>query len=234
VALGRAIVRKPAAFLFDEPLSNLDAKLRVEMRAELKKLHHRLQTTSIYVTHDQVEAMTLGNKIVILNNGVIQQVDNPLVVYEFPKNLFVAGFIGAPPMNFFKGTITRENGNLLFDEGSKRIRLPAGFAPAVSKAAGREVVFGIRPENLFISGQSAPEADQGSSLKAEVKVVEPLGSEMILYLSTARHDFIGRVDSHVRVDVGDVLDVGIELKKAHIFDPASGENLSLGADRNVN
>jgi len=236
VALGRAIVRKPAAFLFDEPLSNLDAKLRVGMRAELKKLHHRLQTTSIYVTHDQVEAMTLGNMIVVMNNGIVQQVDTPLKVYEYPTNQFVAGFIGAPPMNFLRGKLFAENGKVYFDEGTAQIKLFKGFNDSVSDLIGKDVVFGVRPENLFIVRDNAPEGreeDAAAYIAAEVKVIEPLGSEMILYLGTEKHDFIGRVDSHVSVNIGDTLKVGINMKKVHIFDAESGENKSLNADREL-
>ena len=234
VALGRAIVRQPAAFLFDEPLSNLDAKLRVGMRAELKKLHHRLQTTSIYVTHDQVEAMTLGNKIVVMNDGIVQQVNSPLRVYEYPANQFVAGFIGAPPMNFLWGNLFAENGNVFFDEGTAHVKLFSGFKDSVSDLIGKNVVFGFRPENLFVHQREAVEEGRGDAyLDVEVKVIEPLGSEMILYLGTEKHDFIGRVDSHVSVDIGDTLRVGIEMKKVHIFDAESGENKSLNVDREL-
>jgi len=234
VALGRAIVRKPAAFLFDEPLSNLDAKLRVGMRAELKKLHNRLQTTSIYVTHDQVEAMTLGNKIVVMNDGVVQQVDAPLKVYEYPTNQFVAGFIGAPPMNFMNGNLYEENGDIIFGEGTANLKLYGGFKDSISDLVGKDVVFGVRPENLFVmQGEASKSYEAAAFLDVEVKVMEPLGSEMILYLGTEKHDFIGRVDSHVVVDVGDTLKVGINMKKVHIFDGETGENKTLSASRDL-
>ena len=226
VAVGRAIVRQPAAFLFDEPLSNLDAKLRVEMRAELARLHQRLATTMIYVTHDQVEAMTLGSRIVVMNEAEIQQVDEPLQVYDYPVNRFVAGFIGTPSMNFLEGSLTRADGKLTFDEGTCRIDLPTDLAEGLSSFDGRNVEFGVRPENLFHAG-AGQDAELRSIIKAEVRVIEPLGDEMILYLGTARHEFIAKVDSHFRTKVGSILDVPVDLNKIHIFDRESGENVSL-------
>ncbi|MBM4044337.1 MAG: sn-glycerol-3-phosphate ABC transporter ATP-binding protein UgpC [Planctomycetes bacterium] len=226
VAVGRAIVRKPKAFLFDEPLSNLDAKLRVEMRAELNKLHQRLQTTMIYVTHDQVEAMTLGDRIVVMNNGVIQQVAEPLELYDKPRNKFVAGFIGTPPMNFLDGTLEAQNGAFYFNEGSSRLRLPDEFAPKVGGYVGKTVTFGIRPESIYDSAFYG-ETTEGSTLETTVNVVEPLGDEMILYLSTGRHDFIGKVDSHHKVEVNQEMEVVFDLRKAHLFDRDTGENITL-------
>ncbi len=226
VAVGRAIVRKPKVFLFDEPLSNLDAKLRVEMRAELNKLHHRLQTTMIYVTHDQVEAMTLGDRIVVMNDGVIQQVDEPLELYERPRNKFVAGFIGTPPMNFIDGELERVDGAVYFNEGRQRLRLPEDLTPSDPSYIGKKVVFGIRPEHIddrtFV-GEVPPD----TTLECLVNVVEPLGDETLLYLSTKNHDFIAKVDSHHRVEVNQEIEVVLDLSKAHIFDADTGENLTL-------
>ncbi|MFH0962647.1 MAG: sn-glycerol-3-phosphate ABC transporter ATP-binding protein UgpC [Planctomycetota bacterium] len=226
VAVGRAIVRQPAAFLFDEPLSNLDAKLRVEMRAELARLHHRLSTTMIYVTHDQVEAMTLGSRIVVMNAGRIQQVDEPLRVYDYPANRFVAGFIGTPPMNFLKGKLVRDDGKLSFEEGTCWLDLPKAVANELAAYEGKQVEFGVRPENLFHQGRGA-EPGLRNVLKAEVRVVEPLGDEMILYLATAKHEFLAKVDSHFRTEVGNQLDVPVDLGKIHVFDQETGENVSL-------
>ena len=226
VAVGRAIVRKPKVFLFDEPLSNLDAKLRVEMRAELNKLHHRLQTTMIYVTHDQVEAMTLGDRIVVMNEGVIQQVAEPLELYDRPMNRFVAGFIGTPPMNFIGGRLETDDGAVFFNEGTSRLRLPADMEPGLRQFEGQEVVFGIRPDHMedkAFTGDVPPH----TTLEAMVNVVEPLGDETILYLSTGEHDFIAKVDSHHRVEVNQEIEVVLNLSKAHVFDVNTGDNLTL-------
>ncbi len=226
VAVGRAIVRKPKVFLFDEPLSNLDAKLRVEMRAELNKLHHRLQTTMIYVTHDQVEAMTLGDRIVVMNDGVIQQVDEPLELYERPQNQFVAGFIGTPPMNFIDGTLDQEDGAVFFNEGRQRLRLPEDLAPGLKDYIGKAVTFGMRPEHMddkaFVG-----EVANDTTLECMVNVVEPLGDETLLYLATTNHDFIAKVDSHHRVEVNQEIEVVLDMSKAHIFDADTGDNLTL-------
>ena len=226
VAVGRAIVRKPKVFLFDEPLSNLDAKLRVEMRAELNKLHHRLQTTMIYVTHDQVEAMTLGDRIVVMNDGVIQQVAEPLELYDRPTNRFVAGFVGTPPMNFIEGRLEKADGAVFFDEGTTKLRLPVDLVPGVKNHVGKKVVFGIRPEHMddkAFMGDVPPH----TTLEAMVNVVEPLGDETILYLSTGKQDFIAKVDSHHRVEVNQEIEVVLNLGKAHVFDADTGENLTL-------
>jgi len=226
VALGRAIVRKPAAFLFDEPLSNLDAKLRVEMRAELAKLHHRLHTTTIYVTHDQVEALTLGDRIVVLDDGVIQQVAPPLVVYDYPANMFVAGFIGTPPMNFIEGSLAREDGRLYFVREGMRVKLTADLAERVSDYAGKDVVFGVRPENIQVKGQTNLREDE-NVVSSKVNVVEPLGDDMIVYLTAGGKDFIAKLDSHVRLQVEDVPEMLFDVESAHIFDPEEGTNISL-------
>ena len=226
VAVGRAIVRQPKAFLFDEPLSNLDAKLRVEMRAELNKLHNRIATTMIYVTHDQVEAMTLGDRIVVMNAGIIQQVGAPLEIYNRPRNKFVAGFIGTPPMNFLDGMLTRRNGGLAFEEGSATIPLPASLTERLAPVVGRKVFFGIRPDDIRDHPPMGERAET-FTLKTTVDVVEPLGDEMILYLKTPAHEFIGKVGSHGGVTDGQALEVNMNLDKVHVFDAETGENLCL-------
>jgi len=226
VAVGRAIVRKPAAFLFDEPLSNLDAKLRVEMRAELAKLHHRLQTTTIYVTHDQVEAMTLGDRIVVLNDGIIQQVAPPLVLYDQPANMFVAGFIGTPPMNFLKGSLMREGDRTYFKFDGAKVKLPRDLSSRIGAYMGKEITFGVRPENVLVKGHTDVQEDE-NVVSSQVTVVEPLGDEQTIYLQTGGQDFIAKVDSHVRLSVGDNVSMVVDVARAHIFDQASGENVSL-------
>ena len=227
VAVGRAIVRKPKAFLLDEPLSNLDAKLRVSMRAELSKLHRRLETTMIYVTHDQIEAMTLGWRIVVMNDGIIHQVAEPLEVYDRPKNRFVAGFIGTPPMNFVDGTLAAEDGGVRLNSGTSHLRLPDWLARCLAGHIGSKVNFGVRPEDL---GDLVPggKHSEGQTLPVTVNVVEPLGDECIVYFSAGDHELIGKVASHHRLKVNDELEIRVNMDKVHVFDAATGENLSLG------
>lgn len=215
VAVGRAIVRKPEAFLFDEPLSNLDAKMRVQMRAEISKLHSKLETTMIYVTHDQIEAMTMADRIVIMKDGIIQQVDEPLNVYDNPANLFVAGFIGTPPMNSFRGNIQKIDGKLFFKDESVEIALPAEWDKA-EEYVDKEVVFGIRPEDL--GSEEAEYIKDTPKIKAKIEVVEPMGSETYLYLAIGTHSFIARVDAHRKTVVGDEIELSITMNKAHMFD----------------
>ncbi len=181
VALGRAIVRDPKVFLFDEPLSNLDAKLRISMRAELLSLHQRLKTTTIYVTHDQMEAMTMGDRIVVMKDGVIQQVDTPQKVYDHPINQYVAGFIGSPPMNFIEVRIVSENGKLYAVSPGMKLQLPVEKADRVKTMTGREAVLGIRPEH-FIFQENSEQSFPGVSFKGSVWVIEPLGSEKLVYV----------------------------------------------------
>jgi multiple sugar transport system ATP-binding protein len=216
VAVGRAIVRKPKAFLFDEPLSNLDAKMRVQMRAEISKLHHRLASTMIYVTHDQVEAMTMGDRICVMKDGLIQQVDEPLTLYDRPANLFVAGFIGTPPMNFFRGRIDAHDGRLQFSDGDTVVALPPAWQSAAVPYAGRPVVFGVRPED--IGSRQTEGARSLPTVKATVEVVEPMGSETNLHLRTKQTAFIARIEAHRRVSVGTSLELPIMVDKAHLFD----------------
>lgn len=224
VAVGRAIVRKPMVFLFDEPLSNLDAKLRVQMRTEIHKLHIRLQTTIIYVTHDQVEAMTMGNRIAVMKNGILQQVNDPIQIYDHPKNKFVAGFIGSPPMNFMNGRVIRKEGKLYFDEGKIRMKLVESMYKKIAPYIDKEIVFGFRSEDiydkLFVS-----EAPQENIVRVNCEVVEPMGSEVYLYLSTGKHTFIARVGAHDRPKVNQDMDIVFDMSKAHFFDKETEETI---------
>jgi len=217
VAVGRAIVRKPKAFLFDEPLSNLDAKMRVQMRTEISKLHTRLTSTMIYVTHDQVEAMTMGDRIVVMKDGFIQQVAAPLDLYDHPANKFVAGFIGSPPMNFFDGVLEQKGGDVFFNEGTFSLRVDDAQRQSLQSYIGKKVVFGVRPEDiadvLFVTN---PPAD--IQVKAKVEVVEPMGAEVFLYLNTGKHSFIARMDTHDQVRVNQELTMVFDIKKSHFFD----------------
>ena len=222
VAVGRAIVRKPEAFLFDEPLSNLDAKMRVQMRAEISKLHTRLETTMIYVTHDQVEAMTMADRIVIMKDGHIQQCADPLTVYDKPANIFVAGFIGTPPMNCFSGALIKDDGVLKFKTDYVAIPLLDEWKEALEPFVDKQVVFGIRPEDL--GSEEAEREEASPKVTAKVEVVEPMGSETYLYLVIGDDSFIARVDSHRKVNVGDEVQLAIAMQKAHVFD-AESENL---------
>jgi len=216
VAVGRAIVRKPEAFLFDEPLSNLDAKMRVQMRTEISKLHTQLETTMIYVTHDQVEAMTMGDRICVMKDGIIQQVADPISLYDRPANKFVAGFIGTPPMNFFEGVVVKRGEDLYFKEETFEIQLPGEWKEKVGSYVDKKVTFGIRPED--IGSKQAEETGNMPSIRANVEVIEPMGSETYVYLNTGAHSFIARVEAHRRVNVGDTAEIRIFLPKAHMFD----------------
>jgi len=221
VAVGRAIVRQPKVFLFDEPLSNLDAKMRVQMRTEITKLHQRLQATMIYVTHDQIEAMTMGTRIVVMKDGLIQQVDTPLKIYGEPVNLFVAGFLGSPPMNFLKGTLGGKEGAITFKEmQGGAISLKLGDRKAAVPFIGKEIVLGVRPE--FCDLVPPGKAPSDNSFQAVVDIVEPMGAETYFYLQTGAHTVISR--SHANVDqreAGHRLQFEIDADKVHIFDPVS-------------
>lgn len=227
VALGRAIVREPKVFLMDEPLSNLDAKLRVQMRTELSKLHDRLQTTVIYVTHDQTEAMTMGDRIVVLRDGFIQQVDDPLTLYNEPVNMFVAGFIGSPAMNFLDAKLLKEGNDYYLDgAGSFKIKVPeekVSATPEIKQYEGKNVVFGIRPEDLEDAAVADKDAKDSNSFTAEVEVVEPMGSEIYLYLSIEDHSMIARVDAHSTAQVGDNVKLVVNGENMHIFDAETEE-----------
>lgn len=217
VALGRAIVREPSVFLLDEPLSNLDAKLRVQTRAELIKLHQRLGTTFIYVTHDQMEAMTMADRIAVLKDGVLQQLDTPQNLYDYPGNIFVAGFIGSPSMNFFNASITGEGDQLFVDAGSFRIPITPSIKARLKDGAGKRVILGIRPEDIYFPGYISPGVT-AVDVESVVDVTELMGNEIFLYMVTGNHSYIARVDPHVRAHVGDKVKMVFNADKIHLFD----------------
>lgn len=225
VAVGRAIVRNPKAYLFDEPLSNLDAKLRVEMRAELKSLHRKVQTTTIYVTHDQEEAMTLGDRVVVMKDGVIHQLGTPFEVYRQPTNRFVAGFVGTPPMNFLDGLIIREDGRLVFDEGDNRLVLCDEHQRLLADFVDRAVSMGVRPEAV----RAAQDAPAGSTLSLQVGVIEPLGDRMDVYGQTRRHGhFVCRVDADAPIRENQLAEMQVDMTRVHFFEPGEeGVNVAL-------
>jgi len=217
VALGRAIVRNPKVFLMDEPLSNLDAKLRVQMRIEISKLHQRLATTFIYVTHDQTEAMTMGTRIVVMKDGFIQQVDSPQSLYEKPVNLFVAGFIGSPQMNFINSRIEKLEDGVYVAFGTHKLKLPESKVKAASNYIGKEVIMGIRPEHIHdeeVYIQSLPDC----VATANVEVVEMLGSETLLYLTIDDLNVTARVNPRTTARSGDTIKVAFDVNKIHLFD----------------
>ncbi len=217
VAVGRAIVREPKVFLFDEPLSNLDAKLRVQTRAEISKLHQRLGTTFIYVTHDQTEAMTMGTRIAVMKDGLLQQLDTPQVLYDRPSNIFVAGFIGSPAMNFFDVKLAATDGKLCIDGGSFLLDVPADRARVLQPYAGKDLVLGIRPEDLH-DPEFTPPGVVAGHIAAEVDVTELMGSEVYLYLLTGAKQFVARVDPRTRARVGNKIDIVANMANFHIFD----------------
>jgi len=219
VAVGRAIVREPKVFLFDEPLSNLDAKLRIQMRAEITKIHQQLQTTFIYVTHDQMEAMTMASRIAVINKGKLQQLDTPQNLYNFPTNLFVAGFIGSPAMNFFPATI-RRNGGLVADAGEFKVPLPADRSKALEAYIDKNVIFGIRPEDIH-DAEFVPPNIPSAKVPAKVDVTELMGNEILLYLITGKNNFVARVDPRSKMRVGDQSQVAFNMEKFHVFDPTT-------------
>ncbi|HEX9653543.1 MAG TPA: sn-glycerol-3-phosphate ABC transporter ATP-binding protein UgpC [bacterium] len=225
VAVGRAIVRNPRVFLFDEPLSNLDAKLRVQMRTEISKLHRRLQTTMIYVTHDQVEAMTMGDRIVVMKDGVVHQIDTPLNLYNYPHNKFVAGFIGSPAMNFMNGKIIKENG-LFFSDGSLKLKLPAKYDKALEKYLDREITFGIRPEDIYDT-QVAPTLKDCAEAALLVEVMEPMGNETFLYLTTGIHPIVARVGTQTQPTIDQKINLVFDMAKALFFDMSTEEAIQL-------
>ena len=217
VAVGRAIVREPSVFLMDEPLSNLDAKLRVTARAEISKLHQRLQTTFVYVTHDQVEAMTMGDRIAVLNFGDLMQIDSPRNLYEKPDNMFVAGFIGSPSMNFFDATLVAEEGKLYVDTGSFRVHVPADRNKAYEPYIGKKVTFGMRPEHVHASNFAPPSID-ASPIEGTVDVIELLGHELHLYISSGGANFVATVDTRLSPAIGSKVDLVMDMNNMHIFD----------------
>ncbi len=224
VAMGRSIVRKPQVFLMDEPLSNLDAKLRVQMRAELQKLHRRLGVTTIYVTHDQTEAMTLGDRIVLMNGGYIQQVDTPLNIYEHPVNKYVAGFIGSPSMNFLEAHLEKRDDGIYAVCKACEALLPDEQGKRVEAYAGKKVVFGIRPEDIYDSRFARTDGPM-VPFKANVEVFEPMGSEVYLHVDAGGDKLIGRVDAHTEARVGDTADLVLDARKIHIFDAETEKSL---------
>jgi multiple sugar transport system ATP-binding protein len=217
VALGRAIVREPAVFLMDEPLSNLDAKLRVQTRAEISKLHQRLETTFIYVTHDQTEAMTMGSRICVLKDGLMMQIDTPQNLYDKPDNVFVAGFIGSPAMNFFDATLVAQDGDLYVDGGTFRLKLTPEKAQAARPYAGKQVVAGVRPEDIYDREFVAP-GIRAEPITARVDVTELMGNEIFVYLLVGQKQFIARVDPRTGARIGKDLDVAFNMDNIHLFD----------------
>jgi multiple sugar transport system ATP-binding protein len=227
VAVGRAIVRKPKVFLFDEPLSNLDAKLRVQTRTEISKLHERLKATIIYVTHDQVEAMTMGSRIVVMKDGVAHQVADPLSIYQRPVDQFVAGFIGSPAMNFVDGKLVPSDGGLAFEGEGLSARVPEAAARSLSGLSGRDVVLGIRPEDIYESADG-DELAAPAPIKAHLDVVEPMGNEIFLYFDLAGKSLVARIDVRVPPKVNTDVDLVADMESAHFFDRESGRSLLYG------
>ena len=221
VAVGRAIVRKPKVFLFDEPLSNLDAKLRVQMRVEISKLHQKLEATMIYVTHDQVEAMTMGDRITVMKDGIIYQVDSPSLLYGHPANKFVAGFIGSPSMNFFDGRLI-QNGKLRFKNQSFEIAIPENISGQIEKFIGKEIILGIRPEDFFLQSDEKMEYN---SIQAMIEVIEPMGSENYLYLRADDYSFIIRTAPTVDLRINQQIKLFVNLANIRLFDKHSSESL---------
>jgi multiple sugar transport system ATP-binding protein len=217
VAVCRAIVRNPAVFLMDEPLSNLDAKLRVQARAEISKLHQQLGTTFIYVTHDQTEAMTMGTRIAVMKDGVLQQIDTPQTLYDRPDNLFVAGFIGSPSMNMFDGTLTQTDGNMYVDTGGFRVRVPDTKKELYKAYVGKQMIFGIRPEHIH-DPEYLPPGIHSAQVESKVDVTELMGNEVIVYLETGGKPFLARVDPRTRARVGNNITVAMNMDNMHLFD----------------
>ena len=224
VALGRAIVREPQVFLMDEPLSNLDAKLRVETRANITKLHQRIQTTVIYVTHDQTEAMTMGSRIAVLNGGIIQQLGAPQELYDQPANLFVAGFIGSPSMNFFPGAkvVTEGDSTRIVLENMGQVDVPPLYVERAREVAGKNLTFGLRPESLEDKALLPSESQNVSSIDATVDVVENLGSELLVYLTTGGKTILARLNPRSNAHVGGNLKLHVDNEHLHLFDTDTG------------
>ncbi|MEG1078244.1 MAG: ATP-binding cassette domain-containing protein, partial [Pseudomonas sp.] len=224
VAMGRALARRPKIYLFDEPLSNLDAKLRVEMRTEIKLMHQRLKTTTVYVTHDQIEAMTLGDKVAVMKDGLIQQFGTPQQIYNDPANLFVASFIGSPPMNFIPLRLQRKDGRLhaLLDSGQARCELPLGISDAGLE--DREVILGIRPEQISLA---PPQVNGLPSIRAEVQITEPTGPDLLVFITLNQTKVCCRLAPDVATRVGDTLNLQFDPARVLLFDAVSGERLGV-------
>ena len=229
VAIGRAIVRAPKVFLFDEPLSNLDAKMRVEMRKEILQLHKRIKATMIYVTHDQVEAMTLGDRICVLKDGLVQQMGTPTEVFDNPANMFTAGFIGTPPMNLIKGIIDGPENALVFRSPDLSAPLPDKIADCVRDMRGKDVYLGLRPKALSLSSH-VDEAQRGAVWQCRVDVTEMLGEESLLHVSRGDSRFIVNIDPHAMAGLGDVAEITPIMSRAYVFSAESGKNLTLNVD----
>jgi len=222
VAVGRAIVREPKVFLFDEPLSNLDAKLRVQTRAEISKLHQRLQTTFIYVTHDQVEAMTMATRIAVLKDGLIQQVDTPQNLYDRPSNIFVAGFIGSPAMNFFDARLDRSDGALIVDANAFKIPVPESRVKVFEPHIGNQVIFGIRPDDIHDPAFTPP-GIQAAPVEANVDVTELMGNEIFMHLEMGESSAVGRIDPRTKLRVGDRAQLVFNVENMHLFEPTGDQ-----------
>ena len=220
VALGRAIVREPKVFLFDEPLSNLDAKQRVQTRSQISKLHQRLQTTFIYVTHDQVEAMTMATRIAVMNKGVLQQLNTPQYLYDHPANMFVAGFIGSPAMNFFPAHLRKDGNQMIVDTGDFSVTMPEHLADKVQSFVDKEVIMGIRPEDIH-NPDFVPAGIHTAAVEAKVDVTELMGYEIQLYMVSGKHNYVARVDPRTRFGIGDQVQLLFNLDNMHIFDPSA-------------
>jgi multiple sugar transport system ATP-binding protein len=225
VAVGRAIVRQPEVFLFDEPLSNLDAKMRVEMRKELKLLHQRLQTTIIYVTHDQIEAMTLGDRVCVMNEGYIEQVGPPIEIYDFPKTRFVAAFIGTPPMNFLPGELHSRDEELVFVGATFETKLPKELYEKLTPFVGRKVEMGIRPENFMAADDDV--ADE-LTVPGVVQIIEALGNELLVYIRVGEATVISRFEAHEKIGPGDEVRLIASPSKIHMFDNETNKNIIYG------
>jgi multiple sugar transport system ATP-binding protein len=237
VALGRAIVREPQVFLMDEPLSNLDAKMRVQTRAELNKLHQRLQTTTVYVTHDQVEAMTMGDRIAVMKDGLLQQVDTPHNLFTNPTNMFVAGFIGSPAMNLVTVHVKQEGESLMLstdstgEDSGLNLRVPRRYREQITPYSGKDIIFGLRPQDIhdarFAQGMLDEDEDPADLMpvRARVDVVEPMGSEVYLYLVNGQNTFVARMDARTEAQPDYVIDVAFNMDKMHAFDPETQQSL---------
>jgi multiple sugar transport system ATP-binding protein len=222
VAVGRAIVREPKVFLFDEPLSNLDAKLRVETRANISKLHQQLMTTFIYVTHDQTEAMTMASRIAVINQGILQQIDTPQSLYDYPNNLFVAGFIGSPAMNFFKANLDKADGKLVIDGEKFSLEVPEDRLDTYMPYAGKSIIFGIRPEDIY-DPNFLPPGIFPQPVDGKVDVTELMGNEVFIYVTVGEHNFVARVDPRTQAKMGESTQVMFNMNNMHLFDPETEE-----------
>jgi multiple sugar transport system ATP-binding protein len=226
VALGRCIVRKPDVFLFDEPLSNLDAKLRVHMRVEITKLHQKLKTTMIYVTHDQIEAMTMGDRICVMEKGRIKQVDTPINLYNMPSNKFVGGFIGSPSMNMVEATLVKEGDSVFVQHSAFKVQLPKDKADKAKEYIGQNVLFGIRPEH--INTRDSHSADVHNHVKVTISVVEQMGNEVYVYFNHDKTQFVARLETTVSVKSGDAFDLWYDMSKCHLFDLKTENSILFG------